>query len=79
MARFLKPLFLIFGLLLFIWVLRKVDLAQVGDLLLKMGPGLLVIILAYSLVAWFDALSWKYSSGSTLMATSRPSLLSRAR
>ena len=61
MARFLKTLFLVFGLLLFIWVLRKVDLSQVGDLLLKMGPGLLVIILAYGLVAWFDALSWKYS------------------
>ena len=59
MTRFLKPLFLILGLLLFVWALRKVDLSQVGDLLLEMGPGLLVVILAYGLVAWFDALSWK--------------------
>jgi putative membrane protein len=61
MTRFLKPLFLIFGLLLFIWALRKVDLSQVGDLVLQMGPGLLVIVLTYGLVAWFDALSWKYA------------------
>jgi len=61
MARFLKPLFLILGLLLFVWTLRKVDLSQVGDLLLEMGPGLLAVILAYGLVAWFDALSWKYT------------------
>ena len=61
MTRFLKPLFLILGLLLFIWALRKVDLSQVGDLLLKMGPGMLAIVLAYGLVAWFDALSWKYA------------------
>lgn len=59
MTRFLKPLFLILGLLLFAWALREVDLSQVGDLLLKMGPGLLVIVLAYGLVAWFDSLSWK--------------------
>lgn len=61
MTRFLKPLFLIFGLLLFIWALRKVDLSQVSDLLLEMGPGLLAVILAYGLVAWFDALSWRYA------------------
>ena len=61
MARFLKPLFLILGLLLFIWAVRKVDVSQVGDLILKMGPGLLVVVLTYGLVAWFDALSWKYA------------------
>ncbi len=61
MARFLKPLFLLFGLLLFIWALRKVDLSQVNALIMEMGPGLLVIILAYGFVAWFDALSWKYA------------------
>ncbi len=61
MTRFLKPLFLILGLLLFAWALRKVDLSQVGNLLLKLGPGLLVVILAYGLVAWFDSLSWKYA------------------
>ena len=59
MTRFLKPLFLILGLLLFVWALRKVDLSQVGDLLLKMSPGLLAVILTYGLVAWFDSLSWK--------------------
>lgn len=59
MARYLKPLFLVIGLLLFVWALRKVDLSQVGDLMQEMGPGLLVIVLAYGLVAWFDALSWK--------------------
>jgi uncharacterized protein (TIRG00374 family) len=26
-----------------------------------MGPGLLAVILSYGLVAWFDALSWKYA------------------
>ena len=61
MTRFLKPLFLIFGLLLFIWALREVDLSQVGDLILEIGPGLLAIVLAYGVVAWFDALSWKYT------------------
>lgn len=61
MSRFLKPLFLILGLLLFVWALREVDLSQVGDLLLKMGPGMLAVVLAYGLVAWFDALSWKYA------------------
>ena len=59
MTRFLKPLFLILGLLLFAWALRKVDLSQVGDLLLEIGPGVVVVILAYGLVAWFDTLSWK--------------------
>ena len=61
MARFLKPLFLIFGLLLFIWALRSVDVTEVGNLLQKMGLGLLAIVLTYGLVAWFDALSWKYA------------------
>ena len=53
MARLLKPLFLIFGLLLFVWALREVDLSQVGDLMQEMGLGLLAIILIYGLVAWF--------------------------
>lgn len=61
MTRFLKPLFLILGLLLFIWAVREVDLSQVGDLMKEMGLGLLAVILAYGLVAWFDALSWKYA------------------
>ena len=61
MTRFLKPLFLILGLLLFTWALRKVELSQVGDLLLEMGPGLLAVILAFGPVTWFDALSWKYA------------------
>ncbi len=61
MTRFLKPLFLILGLLLFVWALRKVDLSQVGDLLLKMGPGLFAVLLAFGPVTWFDALSWKYA------------------
>ena len=79
MARLLKPLFLIFGLLLFIWALRKVDLSQVGDLVLQMGPGLLVIILTYGLVAWFDALSWKYAFKPEEAETIRPSAIWRIR
>ena len=61
MARLLKPLFLILGVFLFIWAVRKVDVSQVGDLISEMGLGLFIIILAYGLVAWFDALSWKYA------------------
>jgi glycosyltransferase 2 family protein len=79
MTRFLKPLFLIFGLLLFIWALRKVDLAQVGDLLLTMGPGLVAVILAYGLVAWFDALSWKYAFKPDEAETIHPFALWRIR
>jgi putative membrane protein len=59
MTRLLKPLFLILGLLLFIWALRSVDVTEVGDLVKKTGFGLLAIVITYGLVAWFDALSWK--------------------
>ena len=52
MTRFLKPLFLILGLLLFVWALRKVDLSQVGDLVLKMGPGRLAVICETLTPAW---------------------------
>ena len=61
MTRFLKPLFLTFGLLLFIWALRSVDVTEVCSLVRKMGFGLLTIVMTYGLVAGFDALSWKYT------------------
>ena len=79
MARLLKPLFLILGLLLFIWALRKVDISQVGNLILEMGPGLLAIVLAYGLVAWFDALSWKYAFKPEEAATIHPFAIWRIR
>jgi len=59
MTRLIKPLFLILGLLLFIWALRSVDVTEVGNLVKKTGFGLLAIVITYGLVAWFDALSWK--------------------
>ena len=59
MTRLIKPLFLILGLLLFIWALRSVDVTEVGNLVKKTGFGLLAIVITYGLVAWFDALAWK--------------------
>lgn len=79
MTRLLKPLFLIFGLALFIWALREVDLSQVGDLLLQMGPGLVAVILSYGLVAWFDSVSWKYAFKPDESATIHPFALWRIR
>jgi len=61
MARFLKPLFLIAGVLLFIWAVRSVDVTEVGSLLWHMGTGFILVVLAYGGVAGFDALSWKYA------------------
>lgn len=61
MPRLIKPLLLVLGLGLFIWAVRSVDIAQVGDLLWAMGPGFPLVIVAYTLVAGFDAVSWKYA------------------
>ncbi|NIQ00739.1 MAG: flippase-like domain-containing protein [Nitrospinaceae bacterium] len=61
MSKFLKPLFLIFGLALFAWAVHKVDISRVGQLILRMGPGLLAVILSYGLVTVMDSLSWKFS------------------
>jgi putative membrane protein len=61
MTRFLKPLFLIFGLALFIWALRSVDVTEVGSLLQHMGIGFFLVVVSFGPVTWFDALSWKYA------------------
>ena len=61
MTRFLKPLFLIVGVLLFIWAVRSVEVTEVGDLLWQMGAGFFLVVTAYGLVAGFDAVSWKYA------------------
>ncbi len=61
MSRLIKPLFLILGLLLFGWAVRSVNLTEVGDLLWQMGAGFLLVVLAYGLVAGFDAVSWQYA------------------
>lgn len=61
MSRLIKPLFLVLGLILFIWALKSVELSEVGGLLKQMGPGFLLVVLAYGAVALLDALSWKYA------------------
>jgi len=61
MTKFLKPLFLILGLLLFIWALRSVDVTEVSNLLRRMGIGFALLVLAYGWAVWFDTLSWKYA------------------
>ncbi|MCZ6513053.1 MAG: flippase-like domain-containing protein [Nitrospinae bacterium] len=61
MTRFLKPLFLIVGVLLFIWAVRSVEVTEVSGLLSHIGAGFFLVVTAYGLVAGFDALSWKYA------------------
>ena len=61
MKRLVKLVFLLMGVLLLVWAVRKVDLAVVTALLLKMGWGFIGVVLAYGLVAWLDAISWKFA------------------
>jgi putative membrane protein len=79
MARFLKPLFLVLGLALFIWAMRSVDVTEVSSLLRRMGIGFALVILTYGLVAWFDAISWKYAFKSEEAETIHPIALWRIR
>ncbi len=61
MSKIFKFVFIILGCLLFAWVLQKVDLASVLDLMRKFGSGFIWIIFIYGIVIWWDTLSWKYA------------------
>lgn len=61
MKRLIKLIFLLMGVVLLVWAVRSVDLATVTALLLKMGWGFIGVVLAYGLVAWLDAISWKFA------------------
>jgi len=61
MSKLLKPVFLLIGAALFVWVLREVDLSAVGALVLQAGWGFPLVILAYGGVLWADTLSWKFA------------------
>ncbi len=61
MSKSFKFIFIIFGVLLFAWVLQKVDISSVLELMKKFGSGFVWIILTYGIVIWWDTLSWKYA------------------
>jgi len=61
MKRLVKLTFLLMGVLLLVWAVRKVDLDTVTVLLLEMGWGFIVVVLSYGLMAGFDAISWKFA------------------
>jgi len=61
MKQLVKLAFLLMGVLLLAWAVGKVDLATVTALLLKMGWGFIGVVLVYALVAWLDAISWKFA------------------
>jgi len=61
MSKYLKPVFLIVGILLFLWAVWSVDPAEAAALVLKMGYGVAAVIIAYGLVAYCDALSWLHT------------------
>lgn len=61
MSKYLKPVFLLIGILLFLWAVWSVDPAEAAALVLKMGYGVAAVIIAYGLVAYCDALAWLYA------------------
>lgn len=61
MSKILKPIVWLIGLLLFIWAIRSVELARVGQQLLDLGYGFLGVIAAYSIVTLLDTIAWKYA------------------
>lgn len=61
MSKILKPLFFLIGVGLFAWAVGTVDLEDVSRHLLHMGWGFGLVFLAYGLVAFMDALAWKFA------------------
>lgn len=61
MTKFLKPLFFLVGVGLFAWAVRNVDVNDVSNHLLHMGWGFALVFLAYGLVSFLDAWSWKFA------------------
>lgn len=61
MSKTLKFAFLFAGLALFVWSLKSVDISRVFDLIGDVGFGFVLIMLAYGLVTYIDAISWRYN------------------
>jgi uncharacterized protein (TIRG00374 family) len=49
----------LFGCGLLIWAINSVDTEKALDLILDLGFGFFAVLLIYSLITWFDTLSWK--------------------
>jgi putative membrane protein len=60
MAKILKIIFILMGVGLFAWALYIVDVAEVGNLLVKMGFGFVIVLAIYGVVTWVDAIAWQY-------------------
>lgn len=61
MYKITKIIFVAFGILLFAWAVRMVDMASVVELLARLGFGFLLVLLIYGIVTAFDAMAWKYN------------------
>jgi len=61
MIKAFKIIFLFLGAALFFWAVRTVGLAELLNLLSRMGIGFVYILLIYSVVTLLDAISWKYN------------------
>ena len=59
MLSLIKLVFLFAGILLFGWAISTVDLTVVGNLIIKLGYGFLIIFLIYLNVTWLDTVAWQ--------------------
>ncbi len=60
MMNGLKLFFLLAGFALLGWALQSVDLAEVMDLLVRLGWGFVLIFMIYGTITLIDTLAWKY-------------------
>lgn len=60
MSKILKIIFILTGVGLFAWALYIVDIEKVGNLLVQMGFGFLIVLAIYGVVTWVDTIAWRY-------------------
>ncbi|MGV7220234.1 MAG: flippase-like domain-containing protein [Nitrospinales bacterium] len=60
MSKILKIIFILMGIGLFAWALYIVDMVKVGNLLLQMGFGFIIVLAIYGVVTWVDTIAWQY-------------------